>query len=370
MRIAALLALVAFACAHPEDRQVATTDGALAVANLSAQIEGRERILTRRPKDVGSMAALIELYGARARFAGRAGDYRRIAALGEAAVEASPASPEARLARASSRASLHLFADALGDLELADDTPAARSLRASILEATGHRAEALRLRRAAVREWVNTRNLGALAASQPDVPTALEHFAAAERVYRDTSPFPPAWIAFQRGLLFERHGRFDDARQAYGAALRILPQYVAARTHLAGVLAILGQRKQAERLLRPLVAAEDPEAEAGLAALVEDRREAARLREHVSARYEELLREFPEAFADHAARFYLPRQPARALALARINLAVRQTPEAYELALSAAAGADVSDCSLAMAAASTSNALASLGASVCPKISR
>jgi hypothetical protein len=46
----------------------------------------------------------------------------------------------------------------------------------------------------------------------------------------------------------------------------------------------------------------------------------------------------PEAFADHAARFYLGAgaNPARALQLAKLNLGNRTTPEAFDLALTAA----------------------------------
>jgi hypothetical protein len=53
-------------------------------------------------------------------------------------------------------------------------------------------------------------------------------------------------------------------------------------------------------------------------------------------RYVEAL---PEAFCDHAARFYLTVDPAKALVLARANLANRDTPEARSLVAEAALAA-------------------------------
>jgi hypothetical protein len=71
-------------------------------------------------------------------------------------------------------------------------------------------------------------------------------------------------------------------------------------------------------------------------------------------RYDELLAKHPEAFADHAALMLLAtgRTPARALTLAKTNFAVRKTPEACDLLLSAALFAhdDAEACRAARAA--------------------
>jgi len=368
MRARAAALLLFLGCSPARQRAAVTTDGAIAVSNLAAQIEGQEQLLSRRPSSVETMAALLELLQARVQFTGSVGDFRRISELGERAVAVAPRDPAARLARASSRAALHRFAQALADLEGIEE-PAARSLRASILQAQGHAAQALELRRAAVREYASTRALGALAAAESEVPAALEHFAAAESAYRDSSPFPLAWIDFQRGLLFEKHGRFEEARAAYAAAAARLPHYAQAQAHLAGVLAVLGERGRAEAILRPLASLDDPEYAGQLAGLVHDRAEASRLRADAARRYEALLAEFPEAFADHAARFYLGLDPARALALARVNLSVRRTAEAYDLALSAAIAAGETDCAMAaQAIAEPERRLHTLAERVCPKI--
>lgn len=376
MRPASVAALFSVSCALACAKQpqqggrIVTTDGALAVSNLTAQIGGQEVLLKRRPASIETVGALIELLEARAQFTGSVNDYRRVAELGQYAVATAPKDPAAHLARASSFAALHKFTEALADLEGVDE-PAAKSLRASILAAQGHLAEALELRRAAVREYANTKALGALAAVEPDLPAALHRFAEAERAYRDTSPFPLAWLDFQRGLLFERRGRFDEARAAYASAVERLPQYAQAQAHLAGMTSVLGDRSRAAALLRPLVGLDDPEYAGLLAGLVPDPVEAERLRADAARRYEALLLQFPQAFADHAARFYLDHQPARALALARLNLEVRKTREAYDLALSAAIAAGESDCALATQAAAVPDGgrrMQTLAERACPSI--
>ena len=61
--------------------------------------------------------------------------------------------------------------------------------------------------------------------------------------------------------------------------------------------------------------------------------EAHEWRARAAARYDELLARHPEAFADHAAEFWLQAgaDPHQALSLATRNLQVRRTPRAYEL---------------------------------------
>ena len=52
-----------------------------------------------------------------------------------------------------------------------------------------------------------------------------------------------------------------------------------------------------------------------------------------AARYDELIASHPEAFADHAAEFWLAAgaDPDKALRLAKMNLEVRNTPRARRL---------------------------------------
>jgi hypothetical protein len=52
-----------------------------------------------------------------------------------------------------------------------------------------------------------------------------------------------------------------------------------------------------------------------------------------AARYDELVAIYPEAFADHAAEFWLAAGANldKALPLARMNIEIRKTPRAYDL---------------------------------------
>jgi tetratricopeptide (TPR) repeat protein len=338
----------------PESASLMTTDGAIAIGNLAVQIAGEERRLATAPASVPVLASLVELLLTRAQVLGQVGDYDRADAYAERAAAVPGAGSPGLLVRAGARAALHRFADALADLSEAEHHGADRMAvilrRASILHAQGQTEEALALRREVVAARPGLTTLGQLAISEAargDAANAERHFDEALRAYRDTSPFPVAWIEFQRGLAAENAGRLDEAARQYGAAVARLPQYAEATGHLAGVEQLRGHLDRAEALLRSLVRpAIDPQYTAQLATVVDARDahgEAARVRADARSRYDRLLVRHPEAYADHAARFLIGVDPPRALALARTNLAVRQTWDAYDLALWAAQAASASD---------------------------
>src|SRR5689334_1588752 len=124
------------------------------------------------------------------------------------------------------------------------------------------------------------------------VSEAEKHFAEAQASHHDVSPFGPAWLEFQWGLLEERQGRLAEALQHYEEAHRILPDYAPATGHLAGALALSGDKLRAIRLLTPLAdRMEDPEYAAELLTLSPD----GKLRARTVQRYDELLSKYPEA---------------------------------------------------------------------------
>jgi hypothetical protein len=116
-----------------------------------------------------------------------------------------------------------------------------------------------------------------------------------------------------------------------------VPAYVPAQGHLAEVEAELGNIETAIALLRPLaLSSDDPDYAAQLAHILADvgsAEDARYWRQLAAARYEELVGLHPEAFADHAANFWLRAgaDPKRALHLARMNFAVRKTLRAQAL---------------------------------------
>lgn len=326
-----------------------TTEGVLAASNIDTLIHARELAIARDPRWAGERAVLVDLLQTRGQLFGHLEDYDHAEEVANAAVEAAPSLPESWLARASNRLTLHRFQEALQDLEAAQrrgaDADAVEALRASALLATGRTDEALPLRRHAVQRWASTANLTSLAVTEftaGDSAQASSHLDAAVRAYHDVAPFPLVFIDFQRALLAEEAGDLDRASNRYHAVLRRVPAHVQAAVHLAALELARGHTAAADSVLQPFAASDDPEVLALRADVLEraqHRGDAEALRARVDSRYRTLVSRHPEAFADHAARFLLTRDAPRALALARLNLSVRTTPAAYELALAAARAA-------------------------------
>ena len=175
----------------------------------------------------------------------------------------------------------------------------------------------------------------------------LECFAEADAVYRqafysyrDISPFPPAWVCFQLGMLWGELVPVPDADLAalwYRRAIVYLPGYVKARVHLSEILVSHEETGDAETLLQPALSSSDPEVRWRLAdVMVAQRRLDEAETELDAARFgfDRLLRRYPLAFADHAAEFYAGsgNDCRRALELARTNAANRPTRRAVKQA--------------------------------------
>jgi hypothetical protein len=125
-----------------------------------------------------------------------------------------------------------------------------------------------------------------------------------------------------------------------------VPAYAPALGHLAEIEAELGETETAIARLSPLaIASDDPDYAGQLARILGDAGcgELSRHWRRLAAeRYDELVAVHPEAFADHAAEFWLGAgaDPKKALRLARVNFAVRQTPRARDLLNQAVAAAN------------------------------
>ena len=254
------------------------------------------------------------------------------------------------LRRARTRAAVHRFADALGDIEAAERKGATseetRGLRASILIATGHANNVIPELQADLVHRPGFASRSALAAAY----ASIGRFADADRLYAEslgdldtTLPFPYAWVYFARGLMWADQGGDATRGEAnYKRALTYLPEFVAANTHLAKLEAARGDAESAiERLDRVVASSNDPEALALLGELQVKSGDAVHGREEISLAqqgYESLLARYPLGFADHGADFYLGpgADPERAWVLAQQNLANRETDRAYALAINAA----------------------------------
>jgi tetratricopeptide (TPR) repeat protein len=323
---------------------VATTSGAIALANLEAQIGSLDMRATAGRLTVAGRASLVELLLLRGYLLSSIADYERALALAGQLVRQEPREAISWLMRARARATLHYFEDALSDLDAAKRLGADRDTldaeRAAIVQALGRSDEALVLRRKAVDERADFAALGALAVLQAERREFAEAdllFALGRQLYQGVAPFPIAMLDFQRGLMWLEWGDLEAARAWFQAACCRVPAYAAALGHLAEVDIAEGQRAAAIERLRPLAAcADDPEYAALLAGVLSEAgqaEEARTWRTRAAARYDELVAAHPAAFADHAAEFWLTvgADADKALELARQNLELRRTPRARAL---------------------------------------
>jgi tetratricopeptide (TPR) repeat protein len=321
------------------------TSGALAMMNLQAQIDGQERQLEAGWRaTVRAQAELVELVALRGQVLGRIDDYEWCLERAERLAHDAPADSVAFLARARARVRFHRFTYALADLDeaqrLGADHAAVDGERAAIHQAIGCYETALTIYREAAQRRADFNSLGSLAtlhADRGEITTAESLFEDSQARYRGVSPFPLALLEFQRGHMWLTHGDLPRARTWFEAAVRRLPAYAPAQGHLAEVEAALGDSEACIARLLPLTtSSNDPDYAATLARILKEAgRAVAALewRNQAAKRYEDLVARYPEAFADHAAEFWLEAgaDPDRALRLARMNLELRQTARAQQL---------------------------------------
>jgi tetratricopeptide (TPR) repeat protein len=321
-----------------------TTAGVIAVANLEARIDGQLSRGTRGRLTVGERAELVELLTLRGHVLGCVADAEQAAALADELAGQVPGDTRSLVARARTNGIFHRFAAALTDLEtaaaLGGDRADLDAERAAIYQALGRYDEALAIRRAAADSHPDFSALAALAGVYGELgqmDEAERWFSSATRSYRGTSPFPLAMLEFQRGRLWMEHGNPRRARTWCDAAVRRLPAYVPAQGHLAELDAARGETAAAIARLRPLaLGSDDPDYATQLARILGNAgqtQEAQIWRGQAEARYDELIERHHDAFADHAAEFWLTigGDPGRALRLAQHNLSLRKTPRARAL---------------------------------------
>ena len=312
-----------------------TTASAIAIVNLDQQI-----------LQAGNEPGAEELLLVRSRYLGDYEALDRASRLSEGRF----ATVQDLLHRAHTRSAVHRFSDALTDLKAAEEMGAEAAevqlSRASILIATGHASEIIPELEKYERQKPGYASKGALAIAYATVGRLDE----ADRLYtasladlNTTLPFPYAWIYFARGLMWSEQGDNPERAEAmYQKALALVPEFVAANINLAELEAARGDNASAIKHLQHTARLSDePEALALLGVLYKRTGRIAEGERYIllaRQRYEALLASYPLAFADHAAEFYLGpgADPERAWALARQNLANRDTDRAVALAIKAA----------------------------------
>ena len=324
--------------------ELPVTDGCIALLNLQAQIDGPEPDVRLSHATVESRVGLIDLITLRGLILGHIADYQRADEMAEQLVHDAATDGTAFVARARTRAVFHRFTDALDDIDRAErlglNAETTNGDRAAIFQALGRYDEALAIRKEAADRRDNFENVAALVGLYSEIgeiDAAERFYPESRRRYRGVSPFPLALLDFQLGLMWMNKGRLDNARTSFDAARRRVPAYALAQGHLAEVEAELGQTESAVARLSSLaISSDDPDYAAQLARILADAgrdQESRHWSRLAAGRYDELVASHPEAFADHAAEFWLAvgANPDKALPLARMNLEIRKTPRAYDL---------------------------------------
>ncbi len=320
------------------------TDGTIALLNLDAQIDALEPEVRHGSANVETRSGLAELISLRGLIVGCIADYDRADEIAEQLVRDVPTDPKALLARARTHAGFHRFNDALADIECAEklslDAETANGERAAIFQALGRYDESLVLREEAAKRRASFEHVAALVglhAERGEIEAAERRYAESRSQYRGVSPIPLALLDFQLGLMWMNEGHLDKARTSFSAAQRRVPAYAPAGGHLSEVEAELGEVDSAISRLHSLAeSSDDPDYAAQLARILGDvgrDGETRYWRQVAAMRYDELIANHPEAFADHAAEFWLAAgaDPVKALQFAKMNVQVRNTPRARAL---------------------------------------
>ena len=275
---------------------------------------------------------------------GRIVDHDRAELVAKKSIAFSPDFASTLYIRARLAERFHRFdeANALLDQALAAGYPRQEIdvEKAALLQATGQYSEALVLRERLAKDNPSIQTLGALATLLAE----MDQWAAAEECYASaldadegTSPIPCGQLLFEWGVSAMRRGDLDRAEEIFVELDAILPQHVPGRGHRAEVALARGQLDLAAALITPLLEiSDDPEYRATYAEILAARGDSQSCdseAERAAAAYELLLARRPEAYADHAAAFFMGigNRPQLAVDLASANFKLRDTPRSRKL---------------------------------------
>jgi tetratricopeptide (TPR) repeat protein len=328
------------------------TSGRIAVANLSAVIH---RLELRRVEDATfeDLVALSELLFVRGDLLGRIVEHDHAECVAHDAIALAPNRASALCVRARLAERFHRFQEARALLcdALAAGYPGQKIEveRAALLQATGHYAEALALRERLAKDDPGIHTLGALATLLAEMnrwPAAEICYAAALDADEGVSPLPCGQLLFEWGVSAMHRGDLERAEELFVELDAILPAHVPGRGHRAKVALARGELELAGALITPaLDTADDPQYRATYAEILAARGEheaAMREADQAAAAYETLLAKRPEAYADHAAAFFMGigNRPQRAVDLASANWKLRDTPRSRTLLVRALRNAE------------------------------
>jgi tetratricopeptide (TPR) repeat protein len=320
------LALLA-ACSCSRSREPAPSRAPVAAPSVSVAGSGMPRLddaahdlavldadvaqwRERATREVADTAGYVSRVLARASVRGQLEDYVEADRAASAWVAAAPRDPRARVLRAQVDQRIHEFAHAKEQLAIARELGATDEVIAPIAraieEATGGASAVLPELRRAVDLHASAQSVAALAMGLADAKRVDEALALMPRAWelrRGPSPVAAATLLFQWGRMHEEAGELALARDRYAMAYAAVPQHADVAMHLAGTMAMTGDRDAAIEVLERLLAEYPyPEAQGALAKLLR-RRDPARaqaLAEASRTGWARWLAALPAAFAHHA----------------------------------------------------------------------
>lgn len=155
--------------------------------------------------------------------------------------------------------------------------------------------------------------------------------------YDDDGAEPKAWLHLQLGLMDLDRGRYDDALVHYRDAEKALPGFWLVEEHIAEILTLTGKTEDAKAMYTAIIdRTGNPEfmdAMAEIALAAGDAAGAEAWLTKATAKFDEQLARFPEAAYGHALEHFLAhgKDPAKALAMAEKNHALRPNADAKRL---------------------------------------
>jgi tetratricopeptide (TPR) repeat protein len=316
---------------------------ALAIMTSTAAFAQRAYYRTWGENVAPRVFTLSKLLFLRGDVLGRVADHDRAELIATEAIGMSPGSARALYMRAQLAGRFHRFeeAKALLDQALAGGYPR-REIEvemAALLQATGRYEDALVLHERLAEDDAGIHTLGALASLLAEMGrwrAAESRYAAALAADAGVSPLPCSQLLFEWGVGTMRKGDLRRAEMIFAKLDAILPEHVPGRGHRAEVALAREQLDLAMTLIMPLLRiSDDPECRGTYAEILAVRGDsrAASEAERAAAAYELLLVRRPEAYADHAAAFFMGvgNRPQRAVELALANWKRRDTSRSRRL---------------------------------------
>lgn len=321
------------------------TDGDIAVNNHLSSLARLHRIFEVQPNRLGISAAIINGELINSQFLGDYTSLDRLSDLSEKVLINNSNSGAAYIQAAQISASMHLFdisKDYLRKAELLDgNRNEIKYVQMSVLQATSKdQGEVLALREESVISSGSPEDLipyAALLADMGEIEKAnLIYLKALNYKYKNPSPFIPAWICFQIGLLWgeiANPNSKDLASFWYSKAMAYIPKYTKARVHLAEIYTATGKNELALQTLQPALASADPEVSWRISEIYAIKNQPKYSEQYLQLAdtiFTSLLERYPLAFADHAVEFYVSsgNNPEKAFKLALLNYQNRPTDRA------------------------------------------